>query len=347
MQYSRLGESGMKVSRICLGMMSYGSKQWREWVLEEEASFPFIQESINLGINFFDTADVYSNGVSEEILGRALKRIGVPREHVIIASKCNGVMTSNPDTPLSKINNKGNSRKHIMESIDASLKRLGTDYIDLYQLHRWDDDTPIEETMEALHDLVRVGKVRYIGASSMYAWQFAKAQYTADKRGLTRFISMQNHYNLVYREEEREMIPFCMSEKVGCIPWSPLARGFLCGSRKPGVAHTEQDTIRARTDKFSQDMYYKEEDFKIVDKVGEIAANKKVSQAEVAMSWVLSKPVVSSVIVGATKMNHLHDAVKALNVKLTPEEAKQLEELYKPHPVLGLTFVPPTPQQKL
>lgn len=325
MQYVNLGRSGLKVSRICLGMMTYGTSKWRDWVLDEETSRPFIKRALESGINFFDTADAYSNGVSEEVTGRALRDFA-RREEVVLATKV--YFATNEEDP----NARGLSRKHIMDAIDASLRRLGTDYVDLYQIHRWDDTAPIEETMEALHDVVKAGKARYIGASSMYAWQFAKAQYTADLHGWIRFISMQNHYNLVYREEEREMIPFCIDQGVGLIPWSPLARGFLAGNR------SRQDwgeTTRAKSDHFAHDMYYDEGDFAIVDRVVELAEQKEVSPAQIALAWILHQPGVSAPIIGASKMHHLEEAVAAVAIELSDEERAYLEEPYRPHPVLG------------
>eukprot|EP01012_Entosiphon_sulcatum_P057815 TRINITY_DN8167_c0_g1_i1.p1 TRINITY_DN8167_c0_g1~~TRINITY_DN8167_c0_g1_i1.p1 ORF type:complete len:331 (+),score=70.31 TRINITY_DN8167_c0_g1_i1:32-1024(+) len=328
MEYARLGNSGLKVSRICLGMMSYGDPAWRDWVLPQDAAFPFIRKALDYGINFFDTANMYSNGESERILGNALREFHVPRDEVVIASKVY--------FPLKgpKPNCGGLSRKHIMESVDATLGRLGLDYLDLYQIHRWDSETPIEETMGALHDLVRSGKVRYIGASSMYAWQFAKAQHIAELRGFTKFISMQNHYNLIYREEEREMNPFCVSEGVGLIPWSPLARGFLAGNRgRDGTKAGE--TTRAKSDDFAKKMYFDPSDFEVVDVVQDVAKEHGVKPAQVALAWLLQRPGVVAPIIGATKMAHLDDAVAALKVKLSAEDVKRLEEKYKPHPVLG------------
>ena len=328
MQYTRLGNTGLQVSRLCLGMMTYGSKKWRDWVLEETESLPFIEKSLEYGINFFDTADVYSNGVSEAITGRAIKKFVPDREDVIIATKCfNGTMEH-------KRNRWGLSRKHIMDACDRSLKRLGMDYIDLYQIHRFDEQTPIEETAEALHDLVKVGKVRYIGASSMYSWQFAKYLYTADKHGFTRFVSMQNHYNLIYREEEREMMPLLAEEKIGCIPWSPLARGFLAGNR-----HREGggETTRSKTDAFASKLYYQEGDFTVADRNVEIAKKLGVKPMQVALAWVLANPVVDSPIIGASKLSHLNDAIGALEVKLSAEDKTALEEPYRPHPVLGIS----------
>ncbi len=324
MEYVNLGRSGLKVSRICLGTLSYGTPAWRDWVLPEEESRPFIKRALELGINFFDTADMYSQGVSEEILGRALRDFA-RREEVVIATKVYFPTGEGP-------NQRGLSRKHIMDAVDASLRRLGTDYIDLYQIHRWDYETPIEETLETLHDLVRMGKVRYIGASSMYAWQFAKALYLADMHGWTRFVSMQNHYNLVYREEEREMLPLCRAEGVGVIPWSPLARGFLAGNRsKQGGGETK----RARSDEFAHRMYYQEADFRVVDRVVELARRRGVTPAQIALAWLLHQPGVTAPIVGATKISHLEQAVAALEIRLSPEERAYLEEPYQPHPVLG------------
>ena len=324
MEYVRLGNTGLKVSRICLGCMSYGGPNDRwQWALDEEHSRPFIQRALELGINFFDTADVYSYGKSEEVVGRALHDFA-RRDEVVIASKVHGVMGPGP-------NDYGLSRVHILSSIDASLKRLGTDYVDLYQIHRWDVETPIEETLEALHDIVRMGKARYIGASSMYAWQFAKALYSADLHGWTRFVSMQPHYNLVYREEEREMLPLCQDQKIGVIPWSPLARGLLTGKRVKDGGETE----RARTDGFAKLLYTRDDDFKVADRVSEVAQRRGVPNAQVALAWMLANPVVTAPIIGATKMQHLEDAVAALSVSLSDEEIGQLEELYQPHPVLG------------
>ena len=328
MEYVNLGTTGMKVSRLCLGMMTYGSPTWREWVLDEEASKPFIRRAVEAGINFFDTADVYSLGVSEEITGRALKEFAGPRENVVIATKVFNPMSESP-------NDGGLSRKHIHASIDRSLKRLGVDYIDLYQIHRFDPHTPIEETVEALSDLVRAGKVLYLGASSMYAWQFLKMLETQRKLGLARFVTMQNHYNLVYREEEREMIPLCKAEGIGLIPWSPLARGFLAGNRSK---QEKGETVRAKTDAFAHDLYYREADFTVVDRITEIAKKRGVNNAQVALAWMLSKPEVSAPIIGASKMSHLEDALNALEIKLDPEEIKALEEPYEPHPILGHSY---------
>ena len=325
MHYTNLGKTGMKVSRLCLGMMSYGAKSWREWVLDEEQAKPFIKRALDAGINFFDTADVYSLGESEKITGNLLKFFGVRRETVVVATKVNGQMSDD-------INDKGLSRKHILDSIDRSLQRLQMDYVDLYQIHRWDYETPIEETMEALNDVVRAGKARYIGASSMFAWQFSKAQYTAQRRGWSRFVSMQNHYNLVYREEEREMIPMCLDQGVGLIPWSPMARGFFAKNRARGGGG---ETARAKTDPFANQLYFREEDFTVAGIANEIAEARGVTGSQVALSWMLNKPHIASPIIGATKMEHLEQAISALEIKLSDEEVRRLEEPYKPHPILG------------
>ena len=325
MEYVNLGSTGLKVSRICLGTMTYGSKKWREWVLEEQEAQPFYRRALEAGINFFDTADVYSLGVSEEITGRALKEYGPSRDKMVIATKVFNAMGDDP-------NQQGLSRKHIMHAIDDSLRRLQTDYVDLYQIHRFDPHTPIEETMEALDQVVRSGKALYIGASSMFAWQFLKMLQTSDLMGLTRFVTMQNHYNLVYREEEREMIPLCLEEGVGLIPWSPLARGFLAGNRNSA---SRGETIRAKTDDFAQKLYYRQSDFTVVDRLTEIANKRGVQNAQVALAWILGKPGVSSPIVGASKMAHLEQAIEALELHLDEGEVKALEEPYEPHPVLG------------
>jgi aryl-alcohol dehydrogenase-like predicted oxidoreductase len=325
MEYVNLGSTGLKVSRICLGTMTYGSKKWREWVLEEKESLPFYRRAIEAGINFFDTADVYSLGASEEITGRALKEYGPSRDKIVIATKVFNAMGSDP-------NQKGLSRKHIMHAIDDSLRRLQTDYVDLYQIHRFDPHTPIEETLEALDQVVRSGKALYIGASSMFAWQFLKMMQTSDMMGLARFVTMQNHYNLVYREEEREMIPLCLEEGVGLIPWSPLARGFLAGNRN---AEDRGETVRAKTDDFAQKLYYRPSDFTVVDRLTEIATKRGVPNAQVALAWILGKPGVSSPIIGASKMAHLDQAIDAVQIQLDESEIKALEEPYEPHPVLG------------
>jgi len=324
MEYIRFGNTGMKVSRICLGTMTYGkpTDRW-PWALNEEQSRPFIHKALELGINFFDTADIYSFGASEEVLGRALKDFA-RRDEVVLATKVFNPMGTGP-------NDKGLSRKHIISAIDASLQRLETDYVDLYQIHRWDYETPIEETMEALHDVVKSGKARYIGASSMYSWQFAQAQYIADQHGWTRYVSMQPHYNLIYREEEREMIPFCIDQKIAIIPWSPLARGMLTGKR----TKERNETERAKTDQFGKSLYGQETDFDIVKRLTEVATAKGLPNAQVALAWVLSKPAITAPIIGASKPGHLEDAVAALSIKLSPEEITKLEELYQPHPVLG------------
>jgi aryl-alcohol dehydrogenase-like predicted oxidoreductase len=320
MEYVRLGSTGLRVSRICLGAMTYGDRNWRKWILDEELSRPFIKRALDLGINFFDTADMYSLGKSEEVLGRALNDFA-PRDRVVIATKVFNPMSDD-------VNDRGLSRKHIMSAIDGSLKRLGTDYVDLYQIHRWDDDTPIEETLEALHDVVKAGKARYIGASTMMSWQLAKALYLADRHGWTRFVSMQNHYNLLYREEEREMMPLCLEEGIGVIPWSPLARGFLAGNRRRGERTA---TTREETDAYAHDLYYADADYDVAERNAEIAREKGVSPAQVALAWLLAQPGVTAPIVGASKMEHLQQAVEALAVTLSPEERRRLEEPYRPH----------------
>ena len=325
MEYVKLGKSGLKVSRLCLGMMTYGSSKWRKWVLDEEQALPFVKRALEAGINFFDTADVYSLGASEEVLGNTLRTCGVKRENVVIATKVFNPMSDD-------VNDRGLSRKHIMDSIDRSLRRLKMDYVDLYQIHRWDYATPIEETMEALNDVVKSGKARYIGASSMFAWQFAKAQYTADLHGWSRFVSMQNHYNLVYREEEREMIPLCMDQGIGLIPWSPMARGFFGGNRhKQGGG----ETVRAQEDEFAGRLYFRPEDFSVAERAWEVAKAHNVSGSQIALAWILSKPYITAPIIGASKLEHLDQSIAALEIKLAPEEIKHLEELYQPHPVLG------------
>ncbi|MGO4879244.1 MAG: aldo/keto reductase [Bryobacteraceae bacterium] len=325
MEYVNLGKAGVKVSRICLGCMTYGSKRWREWVLEEDESRPFIRRALELGINFFDTADMYSLGVSEEILGRALKDFGPSRDRVVIATKVFNPMGDDP-------NQRGLSRKHIRHAIDDSLRRLGTDYVDLYQIHRLDYDTPMEETLEALDDVVKEGKALYIGASSMFAWQFAKMLYKADELGLTRFVSMQNHYNLIYREEEREMLPLSRAEGIGVIPWSPLARGFLAGNRRK---EDFGETVRSKTDEYAHGMYYQPSDFEVADRVGAVALRRGVPNAQIALAWILQQPGVTAPIVGASRMQHLEDAVSALDMKLDEAELKALGEPYRPHRVLG------------
>jgi aryl-alcohol dehydrogenase (NADP+) len=306
-------------------MMSYGSKKWREWVLEEDESRPFVQRALEAGINFFDTADVYSTGESERLTGKLLRDSGVPREQVIVATKVHGQMSDD-------VNDRGLSRKHILDSIDKSLQRLQMDYVDLYQVHRWDYGTPIEETMEALNDVVRSGKARYVGASSMYAWQFAKALHTSEKHGWTKFVSMQNHYNLVYREEEREMIPLCIDQGIGLIPWSPMARGFFAGDRKRGGGG---ETVRANSDPFGNSLYFRDEDFSVAECAADVAKERGVTGSQIALAWILSKPYVAAPIIGATKMEHLDQAIAALDIQLSDDEIKKLEEHYKPHPVLG------------
>jgi 1-deoxyxylulose-5-phosphate synthase len=325
MDFVNLGATGTKVSRLCLGTMTYGTPKWRDWVLDYDASLPFYKAALDAGINFFDTADVYSLGVSEEVTGKALRELGVKRHQVVVATKVHGEMGADP-------NERGQSRKHIMHAIDDSLRRLGMDYVDLYQIHRFDNTTPIEETLEALTDVVKAGKALYIGASSMYAWQFAKMLDTSDRLGLSRFVTMQNHYNLVYREEEREMIPLCRDRGIGLIPWSPLARGFLAGNRR---RQDKGETTRARSDAFAHNMYYADDDFKVVDKVAEIAAKRGVSNAQVALAWVLAQPAVTAPIIGASKPGHLDDAIAALSLKLDADELAALAEPYRPHPVLG------------
>jgi 1-deoxyxylulose-5-phosphate synthase len=321
MKYTRLGSTGMQVSRICLGMMSYGSPSWREWVLDIDASRPLVRSAVESGITFFDTADVYSLGVSEEVTGTLLREHFADREDYVLATKVFSTMSDRP-------NDRGLSRKHVLASIDASLRRLGTDYVDLYQIHRFDPETPIEETMEALHDIVRAGKARYIGASSMYAWQFAKAQHTADLGGWTRFVSMQDHYNLIYREEEREMHPLCLDQGVGVIPWSPLARGRL--ARLPH----ERTTARAGSDPIA-DRMYTEDDDAVVQAVADVAKNRGLPLAQVALAWMLHKEAVTAPIVGATKPGQIEDAVSAVDVQLSDDEIAVLEAPYVPHPVLG------------
>jgi aryl-alcohol dehydrogenase (NADP+) len=326
MEYINLGSTGLKVSRICLGVMTYGSKQWRPWVLEEEDGRPFIRRAVELGINFFDTADMYSLGVSEEILGRALKDFGPSRDRVVIATKVYFPMSDDP-------NQRGLSRKHILHAIDDSLRRLGTEYVDLYQIHRFDPETPIEETLEALHDVVKMGKALYLGASSMPAWRFAKMLYRADQLGLTRFVAMQNHYNLIYREEEREMIPLCRAEGVGIIPYSPMARGFVAANRQK---QGDGDTLRSKTDQYTKRLYYRDSDFAVVDCVTRIARARGVSNAQIALAWVLAQPGITAPIIGASKMRHLEEAVAALEVKLDGTELKALADAYQPHEILNL-----------
>jgi aryl-alcohol dehydrogenase-like predicted oxidoreductase len=324
MNYTNLGTSGLRVSRICLGMMGFGNDSDRPWVIDEDAAEPIVRAAVEGGVTFFDTADAYSGGASEVATGRLVPKF-LSRDEVAIATK-----VFMPVTPGE--NGGGLGRKHILSGIDASLRRLDMDYVDLYQIHRWDPRTPIEETMGALHDVVRAGKARYIGASSMFAWQFAKAQHTAEVHGWTKFVSMQNHYNLIYREEEREMIPLCLDQGVGCIPWSPLACGVLAGTRtRDGARHT----TRSSTDPFTDYLYDQPTDFDVVDAVGEVAAARDVPAAQVALAWLLSKPGVTAPIVGATRKKHLKDALAAEQLTLTDDEIDQLEKPYVPHPVLG------------
>lgn len=324
MELVRLGATGLKVSKICLGVMSYGSPSWRDWVLDEAASQPFFKRALEAGINFFDTADIYSQGASEEVLGRALKNFGASRDHVVVATKVFHPMGPSP-------NQRGLSRKHVMAAMDASLKRLGMDYVDLYQIHRFDSETPIEETIDALHDLVKAGKTRYLGASSMYAWQFAEYLHRARARGKTQFAAMQNFYNLVYREEEREMLPLCRAHGIGVIPWSPLARGFLGRSS----AHAREElTTRAKSDHVF-DLRHGEGDFEILRRVEETAKKHGASNAQIALAWVLSQPGISAPIIGASKMKHLDDAIAAVDVKLSAEEIAYLSAPYETKPVIG------------
>jgi 1-deoxyxylulose-5-phosphate synthase len=327
MNYTRLGNSGLTVSKLCLGMMTYGDAQYRPWVLSLSESEPFVRRAIEAGINFFDTANAYARGTSEEYTGKLLTKYA-KREDYVLASKVFFSVGEN------KPNRQGLSRKHIFEAIDASLARLGTDYLDLYQIHRFDLNTPLEETMQALHDVVRSGRVRYIGASSMWAWQFAKAQRVAEQHNLTKFISMQNHYNLIYREEEREMMPQCVDMGVGVIPWSPLARGLLAGNRSQDG---QRLTKRAESDTFGDTLYTNPSDWAIIERLNQMAAQKGISSATLALAWMHHKPFVTAPIVGASKMQHLEDALSSLEVKLSPEEVQQLEELYEPHQVAGHT----------
>ncbi len=324
MEYVNLGKTGLKVSRLCLGCMTYGTPKWRDWVLDEDASRPFFQRALEAGINFFDTADMYSVGVSEEVTGRALKDFA-RRDEVVIATKVFNPMGDKP-------NQGGLSRKHILHAIDDSLRRLGTDYVDLYQIHRYDAETPIEETLEALHDVVKAGKARYIGASSMDAWQFAQALYVADLHGWTRFVAMQNHYNLVYREEDREMNPLCIDQGIGIIPWSPLARGFLAGNR---TREKNDETTRSKSDAYAHTMYYDNNDFDTLDAVTALASERGVAPAQIALAWMLHKPGITSPIIGASKMPHLEQALAALDISLSADDMARLEAPYKPHRVLG------------
>ena len=324
MKTVRLGNTGLEVSRLCLGCMSYGDPGWRPWILDEEQAREHFKKAIELGIDFFDTADAYSRGVSEEITGKLLREM-LPREDYVLATKVFYPMAEGP-------NRGGLSRKHVLSACDASLARLGVDYIDLYQIHRWDFGTPIEETLEALDSLVRSGKVRYLGASSMAAWQFAKALFTAERNGWHRFVSMQNHFNLAYREEEREMIPLCLDQGIGLIPWSPLARGFLTGSRRRNYKGA---TRRAQADPFADDMYFRDEDFDVLDALLRVAEERGARPAQVALSWLLSFPGVAAAVVGATRVEHLQELAAATEMVLTGEEIQRLEAPYRPHPVLG------------
>jgi len=324
MNYTNLGTSGLRVSRICLGMMGFGNESDRPWVIDEEAAEPIVRAAVEGGVTFFDTADTYSAGASEVATGRLVPKF-LSRDEAVIATK-----VFMPVTPGE--NGGGLGRKHILSGIDASLRRLDTDYVDLYQIHRWDPRTPIEETMGALHDVVRSGKARYIGASSMFAWQFAKAQHTAEVHGWTKFVSMQNHYNLIYREEEREMVPLCLDQGVGCIPWSPLARGVLAGNRTRDGGRL---TTRSSTDPFTDYLYDQPTDFDVVDAAAEVAAARGVPTAQVSLAWLLSKPGVTAPIVGSTRKKHLKDALAAEALILTEDEVAALEKPYEPHPVLG------------
>jgi aryl-alcohol dehydrogenase-like predicted oxidoreductase len=324
MEYVNLGGTGLRVSRVCLGMMSFGKHESREWALDESEAEPIVRRAVEGGITFFDTADVYNGGQSEVVTGRLLPTLFGMREEYVVATKVHG-------RTMPGENGRGLSRKHVLSSIDASLERLELDYVDLYQIHRWDSSTPIEETMEALDDVVRAGKARYVGASSMYAWQFAKAQHA----GPTRFVSMQNHYNLIYREEEREMIPQCLDLGVGVLPWSPLARGLLAGS---GTSSGERETARSRTDPFRGSLYRPDLDVPVIDRLAEVAAERGVPSAQVALAWLLHRPGVTAPIVGATKLEHLDDALAAEALSLGDDEMERLEEPYVPHPVSGIEF---------
>ncbi len=322
MNYVNLGNTGLRVSRVCLGMMSFGPHESRRWALDEAAAEPIVRRAVEGGITFFDTADVYNGGQSEIVTGRLLRKLFGMREEYVVATKVNG-------RTMPGENGRGLSRKHVLASIDTSLQRLELDYVDLYQIHRWDNLTPIEETMEALHDVVKAGKARYLGASSMYAWQFAKAQHVAP----TRFVSMQNHYNLIYREEEREMIPQCLDRGIGVLPWSPLARGLLAGNR---TREGEQLTVRAQTDPFGDSLYEPELDFAVIDRAAEVAAERGAPLAQIALAWLLHQPPVTAPIVGATKLEHLEDALVAEQLSLGGDELARLEELYVPHRVSGI-----------
>lgn len=325
MEYTYLGSTGMRVSRICLGCMTYGTPDWRPWVLNEAESMPYFRKAVEEGINFFDTANVYSLGVSEEVTGKALREYA-NMDEVVLATKVHGVMARGQ-------NMRGLSRKNIQQACEASLKRLGVETIDLYQIHRMDRDTPIEEMLSALDQLVQQGKVRYIGASSMTAWEFMKCLSVSDLNGFERFVTMQNHYNLIYREEEREMIPLCESEGIGCIPWSPLARGLLAGSRK--AADDKKSTKRAETDQFARDLYDHPNDWDVVEAVRKVAEGRGIEMAQVALAWMLTKPSVDAPIIGASKMDHLETAIASVDIALSDEEIDLLESPYKPHGVRG------------
>ena len=324
MQYSKLGKTGITVSRICLGCMSYGDKKWREWVLTMDEARDHFAAAVESGINFYDTANVYSVGASEEVTGRWLREMA-KRDEIVVATKVHGPMASG-------LNRAGLSRKNILEACDASLRRLKMDFIDLYQIHRYDYATPVEETLDALDSLVRAGKVRYLGASSMAAWQFSKALHAQNEHGWHRFVAMQNHYNLAYREEEREMNPLCIDQGVGLIPWSPLARGFLAGNR---TREAHEPTARARTDEFAKNMYFRENDFQVLDAVEQVARERAITPSQVACAWILQAPGVAAPIIGATKLNHLKEAIAAVDIRLTAEEVAALEKPYRPHPILG------------
>ncbi len=329
MDYVNFGRTGLKVSRLCLGCMTYGTPAWRPWVLDEAQSRPFFRLALEAGINFFDTADMYSLGVSEEVTGRAVRELAA-RDQVVLATKAYYPVGKGP-------NDRGLSRKHLFDSIDQSLRRLGTDYVDLYQIHRWDSDTPIEETLRALEDIVRSGKARYIGSSSCFAWQLAQALAIAERQGWTRLASMQNHYNLVYREEEREMIPLCQHEGIAVIPWSPLARGFLAGNR----GREGGETPRAQTDGLARGLYFQDGDFEIANRCRQLAERRGVAPAQVALAWVLHRPGVTAPIIGATKLPQLEQAIAALEIRLDASEMQFLEERYQPHPVLGIDMGAP------
>ena len=325
MEYVNFGGTGLKVSRLALGTMGFGSKSWRKWALEEADSRPIIRNALDLGINFFDTADMYSLGLAEQILGRALKEFGVARDRVVIGTKAWSPMSSDP-------NDRGLSRKHLFHAVDNSLKRLGTEYVDIFQIHRWDGSTPLEETLTALHDIVKSGKALYIGASTMSAWQFAKMIYTADRLGLTRPVSMQPYYNLLYREEEREMIPLCRAEGIAVIPYSPIARGFVTGERRRGDFG---DTVRAKTDDYMKKLYYTDPDFAIVEKISEVAGRRCIPNVQVALAWVLQQPGITSPIIGVTKLEQLAELLGALKVKLELSELDMLSDAYLPHEVIS------------